>query len=486
MLPRRFLILPRLPVLLAGCFMILVAITGSTIWLVNAAERDAATVAHAFQVEGGFHKLLRFIRRAESAERGYLLTRSPDDLAHFRSSAAETESVLGAVRALTEDNPRQQTDLSVLEPILRARLQDMRDAIAASDAGDPSAVRAVIGRGRGLMEDITARVEGMMAEEDELLAKRSAEYGQTKRLLLASTIIGALLIVVLAAISILQVRRSARSLEDAHRALQEANRTLEATVEERTAELRESNDEIQRYAYIVSHDLRAPLVNIMGFTSELEALRSETFAAGAKPDGDPERVAVERDFDESIGFIKAAILKMEGLIGAILKISREGRRAFRPEHLDMGQLLQGLADAQRHQVDAVGATVVIGDLPSVSADRLAVEQIFANLLDNAIKYLDPSRPGRIEILGRDAGPRVRYEIRDNGRGISPEDHTRVFELFRRAGVPDRPGEGIGLAHVKALVRSLGGRIDLSSEFGVGTTFTVFLPKAGQSHQIDAK
>jgi signal transduction histidine kinase len=123
--------------------------------------------------------------------------------------------------------------------------------------------------------------------------------------------------------------------------------------------------------------------------------------------------------------------------------------------------------------------IVAPDLPVIEADRLAVEQVFGNLIDNAVKYLDPARPGRIEIhASAVGGRRVRFSVTDNGRGIAARDHARVFELFRRSGTQDKPGEGIGLAHVKALVRSLGGRIHIDSELGVGTTFSVTLPREG--------
>ncbi|MGE7417252.1 ATP-binding protein [Methylobacterium tarhaniae] len=244
--------------------------------------------------------------------------------------------------------------------------------------------------------------------------------------------------------------------------------------EQRAAEaaLRESNEEIQRYAYIVSHDLRAPLVNIMGFTSEIEASQDDIRAALA---GRPDASRIDADLTESVGFIKAAITKMDGLINAILKLSREGRRNFQPEPLAMTALVQGLADAQRHQAGTVGAAIEIGDLPDLVADRVAVEQIFGNLIDNAIKYLAKDRPGRIGVTGSVLDGFAVIRVTDNGRGIDPRDHARVFELFRRSGVQDRPGEGIGLAHVRTLVRALGGRIDLASEFGTGTTFTVTLP-----------
>jgi signal transduction histidine kinase len=212
----------------------------------------------------------------------------------------------------------------------------------------------------------------------------------------------------------------------------------------------------------------------MGFTSELEAAQEEI---RAELKDSPRRDTIDRDMSEALSFIKAAITKMEGLIAAILKLSREGRRTLRPEPLAMTEVVQGLANAIRHQMDAAGAEVVIApDLPDLVADRLAIEQIFGNLLDNAVKYLDPSRPGRIEVAAQAAGARIVYRVSDNGRGIAPADHARVFELFRRAGTQDRPGDGIGLAHVKALIRALGGRIELSSELGRGTTFLVTLPR----------
>ncbi|EPX82788.1 PAS domain S-box [Rubellimicrobium thermophilum DSM 16684] len=260
-------------------------------------------------------------------------------------------------------------------------------------------------------------------------------------------------------------------------AAEREQRRLNEALAEQAAELAESNEELQRYAYIVSHDLRSPLVNVMGFTSELQTLRDELLAAGARPGDDPLRARTIAEFDEALGFIKTATAKMEGLIAAILRLSREGRRLLRPEPLAMTPLMQGIADSMRHQTDAAGAVIEIApDLPDLEADRLAVEQVFGNLLDNAVKYLDPSRPGLIRVSGEERGLRVAYRVVDNGRGIAPRDHARVFELFRRAGPQDRPGEGIGLAHVRTLVRAMGGRVELDSEPGHGTTFTVILPR----------
>ncbi|MEO5494206.1 MAG: ATP-binding protein [Sphingomonas sp.] len=114
-------------------------------------------------------------------------------------------------------------------------------------------------------------------------------------------------------------------------------------------------------------------------------------------------------------------------------------------------------------------------MPSLVSDRVAIEQILSNLVENAVKYLSPDRPGRIVMRAHAEGPHRIIEVADNGRGIAANDHDRVFDLFRRSGTQDQPGEGIGLAHVRALAHRLGGTIDLSSTLGDGSIFRVNLP-----------
>jgi signal transduction histidine kinase len=218
----------------------------------------------------------------------------------------------------------------------------------------------------------------------------------------------------------------------------------------------------------------------MGFTSELEALRAQlqrfVDEIGATAlDAVPARVreGVGEDLPEAIGFIRSSTDKMDRLIKAILRLSREGRRVLAPEALDMRAVLEGVFKTLAHQAD--GVAFVLGDTPDIVSDRLAVEQIFANLAENAVKYRHPEREGRIMFSGERIGDLVRYRVEDNGRGIDPRDFDRIFDLFRRSGVQDTPGEGIGLAHVRALVRRLGGTITVASEPGEGSTFTVELP-----------
>ena len=299
--------------------------------------------------------------------------------------------------------------------------------------------------------------------------------------------------IVLARISIFLIRRSARARDHAEVRLRDSNLNLEATVDERTADLREANDEIQRFAYIVSHDLRSPLVNIMGFTSELEELRADIFqriatlrrvAAAAPPplddaedepvlEGEDKRLL--EDFSEALEFIKSSIAKMDRLISAILNLTREGRREFLPVRIDTRELIEAVVATVAHQASEAQAQIRIEPLPELVSDRLALEQIFSNLLDNALKYLKPGVPGEISVRGRTRLNFAIFEVSDNGRGIDAKDHQRIFELFRRAGTQDRPGQGIGLAHVRTLVRRLGGTMTVASEPDKGSTFTITLP-----------
>ena len=203
--------------------------------------------------------------------------------------------------------------------------------------------------------------------------------------------------------------------------------------------------------------------------------------AGGEP-ADPllrdARLAMTEDLPEAIGFIRSSTNKMDHLISAIMKLSREGRRTLRPERIELKDVIDASAAAIQHQLsEASGEISLKLDIPSILNDRLSLEQIFGNLLDNAVKYRAKARPLRIDVRAGAAGPdRISIEVADNGRGIAERDRDRVFELFKRSGDQDQPGEGIGLAYVQAVVRNLGGEITVTSELDKGTTFRIVLPR----------
>ncbi len=247
-------------------------------------------------------------------------------------------------------------------------------------------------------------------------------------------------------------------------------------------ELQQINEELKSFTYIVSHDLRAPLVNIRGFAGELNASLKDveqTLAKCLPQLEEQERKEMElvfaEDVPEALEFINTSISRMDGLINAILKLSRAGRREFLEEQLSLKELLEGILKTLTHQLERQQTQVQIGELPDLVADRVAIEQVFGNLLDNAVKYLDPSRDGQLEVSAEIDAGEILFRLKDNGRGISEADLQKVFDIFRRSGKQDVKGEGLGLAYVRTLVRRLGGQIWCESELGVGTTFCVALP-----------
>jgi signal transduction histidine kinase len=483
--------------LLAAGFLVLVAISVASVVLVNQARDDNRQVVHSVEIENQINTVLLEIRRAESAARGYLLSLAPRFLADHEDSVARVIPDLDRLTQLTSDNPVQADDARKLRAAIEQRLsqfaQEM-DLVKRSEQG--KAVELVI-EAAAARTGATIRQIGnaMLAEEARLFGQRTEKADRTQVLASSVTIAGSSCVIALAALSIFLVRRSARARDGAEAQLRDSNLNLESTVQERTADLSEANEEIQRFAYIVSHDLRSPLVNIMGFTSELEELRGDIFkriatlsreasSAPLVPDNasDDAGPALEgadkqlsQDFAEALGFIKSSIAKMDRLITAILNLTREGRREFQPVPIDTRELIEGIVSTVAHQAAEASAQIKIEPLPNIVSDRLALEQIFSNLIDNALKYLKPGVPGDITVRGRTKLGFAIFEIADNGRGIDPKDHQRIFDLFRRAGPQDRPGQGIGLAHVRALVRRLGGTMSVASELHNGSTFTITLP-----------
>jgi PAS domain S-box-containing protein len=261
------------------------------------------------------------------------------------------------------------------------------------------------------------------------------------------------------------------------------SKRAEEKLQHYSAELAEVNEELRRFTNIVSHDLRAPLVSLKGFSTELrqsiDALReSEEELLANLPESKRAAVAeaLKETIPEDLGFIESSVTRMDHLTVALLQLSRAGRREFHMEELDAGALLQETVGSLGHQIASRHIVVEIGPLPRITSDRAAIEQIFGNLLDNAIKYLDPERPGRIEVSAEETADTDLFRVVDNGRGIAEDDMDKVFAPFRRAGAQDVPGEGMGLAFVKALLHRLGGRIECHSQFGVGTTFSFTLPR----------
>lgn len=260
-------------------------------------------------------------------------------------------------------------------------------------------------------------------------------------------------------------------------------RALDNQIKQQTEILRENNRELESFAYIASHDLRAPLINIKGFSSELKYALDilmpllERNSSKLNPD-ERETVAklLEESIPQALNFIQISTDKMNTLISGLLQYSRLGRRKLVYESIDMNKLVRQCIDTMRHQIKTSGARIVVDQLPVITADRLSMDQVFSNLLDNAVKYLDTNRPGEIRIAAVQDKKGTTFSVTDNGLGIAEDDVDKVFAILRRGGPSDTvPGEGIGLASARIIIKRHNGDIWFESNSGKGSAFFFNIP-----------
>jgi PAS domain S-box-containing protein len=237
---------------------------------------------------------------------------------------------------------------------------------------------------------------------------------------------------------------------------------MEQEREKLIGELEAKNAELERFTYTVSHDLKSPLVTINGFLGHIEADALS---------GNLERL--KHDSQR----IQAAVVQMYALLNELLELSRIGRMMNPPETIPFADLVGEALQIVKGGLDARGVAVQVQPrLPDVYGDRRRLTEVLQNLLDNAAKFMGDQPAPRLEIgtQGEENGKPI-FFVRDNGIGIAPEYHTKVFGLFNKLD-PEAEGTGIGLAVVKRIIEVHGGRIWVEGEAGKGSTFYFTLPK----------
>ena len=268
----------------------------------------------------------------------------------------------------------------------------------------------------------------------------------------------------------------ARIATDLEKRVAERTRELEETV----AELQRKNQEVEAFVHIVSHDLRAPLVNVQGFVRELEE-SSKTLRAVIQgcPRSDGCWPAIRPVLEDEIGgalhYISASTTKFERLINALLGLSRQGRQVYQLARVNVWELVTNAVATFQQLIVEAGAEVVVRALPSATADATALGQVFSNLIGNAIKYRSPGRRLRIEVGGQVEEGQIHYWVRDNGLGIPEYGMSKLFQVFQRFHRQQVEGEGMGLAIAHRIVERLGGKIWAESQEGKGSTFHFSLP-----------
>ena len=268
-----------------------------------------------------------------------------------------------------------------------------------------------------------------------------------------------------------------------------ARRELAARAEQITETnkiLKRLNSEMEQFVYAASHDLRSPLVNMHGLTKKLDKAfekvreclngHGQPAAADDSEEASELRSLLDHDIPRLLVRINRSISKFGSIIDGLLRYSRTGREEYHRIETDMAQEVAKAIELYAATVEEKGVQIYVDDLPPAFGDPDAISKVLANLIENALKYLDPDRDGEIVVEGREqADGMCTYFIRDNGVGIREGDLERVFKIFESVDSGNGTGEGLGLAIVKKIIERHGGEISVESCWGEGTTFWFTLP-----------
>ena len=448
-------------------------------------------LAHTLQVLTETEGVFLSMSTANSSTRAYLLTGEPDFDRRYHEAVQRAYAGIGRVQQLTMDNRSQQERIAVLRKRVAVKLGALDAALSVRRGHTEAAVSPALLRpalsdspdgGIGVRYAIT-QIEN---EERRLLADRYAQADAAKRNVVISFAGATLLDLVLLFVAFQQLIRTQRDREQlAARAteivtlnaelkkvnaeLQQVNAGLEARVEQRTRELEEANQELQAFSYSVSHDLRAPLRTIDGFSLAL----AEDFSELLNEEG--------RDY---IQRVRGGVQRMGTLIDALLQLSRVTRSEVQRERVNLSQLATLIFEELRGNDAPQPVEFLVQEQVSADADPRLMRVAFENLLGNALKFTSKTQNAQVQFGQTTKEGQTVYFIRDNGAGFDMQYVDRLFTAFQRLhGDRDFKGSGIGLATVSRIVRRHHGRIWAEAEIGHGATFfftlNTNLPENGQ-------
>ena len=478
---------------------VLLLTAAASFWSIRGLSVQTKNVEHTYQVLQEVESVTAVLKDAQAGTRGYLLTGDTVYLRPYSMASGQLPASLERLRALTVDNPAQRARLDSLRGLVEQEFRILRPLTEIKKAMSQSAMQTLLDTDRQTLRQVRQLYTRIKDNEIALLARRSALQDifekATPVVVLLSAVLAVLIVVWL-------VMKIVRELAD-NRRLQAELAGVNAEVARRIAQIRElaeqvvqgdytvkitdtaadnlgglaaslnrmtqtldasfsalekRNRELDQFAYVASHDLKAPL---RGVTTIVKWIEDE-LAAELSPQ-------LRTYLDQ----MKGRLHRLEDLINGLLAYARVGRTAQTQEAVDVRLLLGEVAEL----VVPPDFTLALGpDLPTLTTDRLGLQQVFTNLLSNAVKYHHRGA-GHLAITSRDLDDFYEFRVQDDGPGIAPEYHQKIFLLFQT--LRDRhtaESTGIGLSIVQKIINEQHGTIRVESAVGQGAGFIFTWPK----------
>ena len=439
----------------ASALIILICIGALSYWGQVRNENDRQWVTHSLFVVEQLQQIRIDITLAESGQRGYLLTGEEKYLEPYQAGVDRVSKDMEKLHDLMLDNPRQREAILRLAPLVAARLSELSAGIEIrKQSGLQAGVEAVAygNTGGKWMGQIGEQISEMRHSEAELLSARLETASASTRRMKVLIACGNSLAILILLIKGVVIHRGTLRRNLAEENLKQANERLER----RTAELSETNIELESFAYSVAHDLRAPLRHIAGYSGAL------TQDYGPRLDEEGLRC---------LGKIASSARQMGRLVDDLLALSQVGRQTLDFHETALGSLVAQVVEDLAPEYAGRVVEWQIGELFSAECDPGLMKQVFANLLSNAVKYSRRQEHAVIQIgQSMQNGERVIF-IRDNGAGFEMQYADKLFGVFQRLHkARDFEGTGVGLAIVQRIIRKHGGRIWAEAAVNQGATF----------------
>jgi signal transduction histidine kinase len=394
------------------------------------------------------------VKAAQAASVGYYTDGKDSHLPAFAVAKSQAYAALDHVKTLTASDADQQSNLAKLAPLTDEAFDLLQQVIAMRKAGKSGteALKPINDEAKRISPPLANALTAMTGEENHLLEMRTGtaavESRKARRLQLSGGVLVAGIMLTLFFLFLRESKVRGRAEQE----LAESNAKLEL----QNAQLEATNKELESFSYSVSHDLRAPLRGIDGFSQALLEDYSERLDAQGK---------------DYLGRVRQGVQRMGSLIDDLLNLSRITRSEMRSEKVDLSQIAQLIADELQNAQPERKADFVIRPSVEVQGDAQLMQVALENLLSNSWKFTSKQAKTRIEFGQIANNGHSVFFVKDNGAGFDPAYSKRLFGAFQRLHAnADFPGTGIGLATVQRVIHRHGGKVWAESEVGQGATF----------------